>query len=1024
MKCPFCKTENPSNNLVCISCGRKIKINSSSSVNDGKNFRKKGTKGQDKSWDSYKRTGNYFVLDVANSLESGDKEEIDSVDSADLLTGRYKIIRKLGSGGMSVVFLARDKKMEADVVIKEMAASSNMKDNVDYLNKRFEEEAKLLYRLHWSGIPKVTDFFADSDSNYLVMEYVRGKDLQKVVSQREVPVITLYEFVDWMGQLLETLCYLHQQDPPIIHRDIKPANIMLTDDGDIVLVDFGLAKSMSYFTSTQTMVGTRGYASPEHYLGKPTAASDIYSLAASFHFLLTAEKPGTRLPFEFPPLTDFREDLNEEVDYIFSKMLAKDVKERYQTAFEVLEDLNILADHITESFDSTEFESAEIEQSVSSIQQKEEEIEEIKEPEKVIPPPEPVVESKPVAESKPVVKKVRKKKKKVSKNCEKAKKIKSENQPAVKNNTVKPEPVIESSIKESINSKEEKLSNNQNGKHDPPLKIERPSKPPISKYAKAPDYSRRHSVKSPEPPLESPFIKPPPGSSVYDEFREETFLEKAAGSMKFIVLFLIIAAISVIAYLYVPGIIEKYKSGTAGSPVTPLPSPGVSLVPSPKITISPIITPSGIVPSPEPEKSETPKNITSSADLEKAKEYLKTGKNDKAILLFDSILKKNPDDVEALLGRGSAYLAVKDLSGAFNDFSRVIDIDPKNSEAYLKRSLIHKSRKAYDEAEKDLLKLLALNPGSSEIKDELGSLYYSIGDLHQQAGNNLRAINAYIKSLKYKPLDAQTKKELAKVYGRIAYKANQNKKYRKAVKYYNQTIDLVPDEPVPYFLRGYTYYNLGNKPLARKDFDRYIQMSPNSKYISKIPRDMRKNEKDKNNIAEKKNSNKQQQIKNYLRNADLQLKERNFKEADRYAEQALHIDNKNIEANFYKGIANVELGRMAEAEKFLNYVIENTSGNSKMNQVASSTLVNKYITFAMKADREKNQKASEDLGNKILKIAKDHPAGYIAKGVSAALQGNKKEALAFLKKAQKYSVDPKNPFYQRATELIEILERN
>ncbi len=249
---------------------------------------------------------------------------------------------------MSRVYLARDQKMDCHVVIKEMQVLEATPEELDYFQKRFHTEAKLLFRLSCRGIPKVTDFFSEEGANYLVMEYIEGEDLFAFLEKRPDRRISVGEFVDWMWQLLETLSFLHSQDPIIIHRDIKPTNIMLTPQGKVILVDFGLATSLEGDNRTQTTIGTFGYASPEHYMGKLTTSSDIFSLGASFHFLLTGQEPAQRVPFDYPPISSYRDDVNEGIDYIISRMVEREENSRYQSAREVLEDLRKLTDYLNE----------------------------------------------------------------------------------------------------------------------------------------------------------------------------------------------------------------------------------------------------------------------------------------------------------------------------------------------------------------------------------------------------------------------------------------------------------------------------------------------------------------------------------------------------------------------------------------------------------------------------------------------------------------------------------------------------
>jgi tRNA A-37 threonylcarbamoyl transferase component Bud32 len=256
---------------------------------------------------------------------------------------RYTIIRELGSGGMGRVYLSHDEKMESEVVIKEMLPFLATPKERDYIRKHFKEEAKMLYRLKHPGLPRVTDYFFEGDSIYIIMEYIKGKDLESIIKGRSDGKISLDEFFQWIIRVLDVLKYLHSQDPPIIHRDIKPGNIMLTDDGDVFLVDFGVAKAIAGKTVTQTRVGTPGFASPEHFFGKFILSSDIYSLGATFHYLLTGDDPRSRNPFDYPPLNLYRDDIPQDLQKLLDKMLETERENRYALVEDVRRDLVALS---------------------------------------------------------------------------------------------------------------------------------------------------------------------------------------------------------------------------------------------------------------------------------------------------------------------------------------------------------------------------------------------------------------------------------------------------------------------------------------------------------------------------------------------------------------------------------------------------------------------------------------------------------------------------------------------------------
>ena len=204
-----------------------------------------------------------------------------------VLGGRYCIIRLLGQGGMSRVYLAEDSRLGVQVAVKE-----NLQATPE-ARRQFEREARILARLSHPNLPGVIDHFADQQTGrqYLVMDYVEGEDLQALVKRTgPLPEQTA---LAWVRQVLNALEYLHRQQPPVIHRDVKSGNIKITPQGKAVLVDFGIAKvgGPGQSTLTGARAVTPGYAPPEQYGMRTTERSDIYSVGATLYTLLTGRVP-------------------------------------------------------------------------------------------------------------------------------------------------------------------------------------------------------------------------------------------------------------------------------------------------------------------------------------------------------------------------------------------------------------------------------------------------------------------------------------------------------------------------------------------------------------------------------------------------------------------------------------------------------------------------------------------------------------------------------------------------------------
>ena len=207
-----------------------------------------------------------------------------------ILQDRYRIVGKLGEGGMGAVYEALDQRLDATVALKETLFTD------ERLRRQFEREARLLARLHHPALPRVSDHFAEGGGQFLVMQYIPGDDLAGIIAQRSGP-FPQEQVATWGDQLLDALDYLHTQDPQIIHRDIKPQNLKLTGRGQIVLLDFGLAKGqvheVSRVTTAASIFGyTPNYAPLEQVQGLGTdPRSDLYALAATLYHLVTGIKP-------------------------------------------------------------------------------------------------------------------------------------------------------------------------------------------------------------------------------------------------------------------------------------------------------------------------------------------------------------------------------------------------------------------------------------------------------------------------------------------------------------------------------------------------------------------------------------------------------------------------------------------------------------------------------------------------------------------------------------------------------------
>src|SRR6267154_2919292 len=226
-----------------------------------------------------------------------------------VLQGRYAIEKLLGGGGMGVVYLARDQRLaNRPCAIKEMVDHFIDPQQRMEANEYFAREADTLAQLKHQAIPAITDRFEIQNRHYLVMEYVEGRNLEEELAARGEPLPEGL-VIDIARQLSDVLAYLHGLSPPIIYRDMKPSNVMLNSNGRVVLVDFGIARLFKAARKC-TMIGTLGFAPPEQYQGLVDPRSDIYSLGATLHYVLTGRDPEKFPPFSFPPIRSLRANLS------------------------------------------------------------------------------------------------------------------------------------------------------------------------------------------------------------------------------------------------------------------------------------------------------------------------------------------------------------------------------------------------------------------------------------------------------------------------------------------------------------------------------------------------------------------------------------------------------------------------------------------------------------------------------------------------------------------------------------------
>lgn len=254
-----------------------------------------------------------------------------------IIDGKYKILNKIGQGGMSVVYLAMNERANKQWAIKEVR-KDGVKD-YDVVRQGLIAETDILKRLNHPHLPSIIDVIDRDDTFLIVMDYIEGKSLdhwlKKDGAQPQEKV------VEWAKQICDVLGYLHSRKPPIIYRDLKPANVMLKPDGQIMIIDFGTAREFKETSIEDTScLGTQGYAAPEQYggHGQTDARTDIYTLGATMYHLLTGHNPSLP-PYEMYPIRRWNPALSSGLEKIVLKCTQRNPNDRYQNCAELMYEL-------------------------------------------------------------------------------------------------------------------------------------------------------------------------------------------------------------------------------------------------------------------------------------------------------------------------------------------------------------------------------------------------------------------------------------------------------------------------------------------------------------------------------------------------------------------------------------------------------------------------------------------------------------------------------------------------------------
>jgi serine/threonine-protein kinase len=268
-----------------------------------------------------------------------------------VLDGKYEILTEVGRGGMSIVYLARDNRLNKQWAVKEI--KDDGKKSTKTLLKGLEREANILKNVDHPVLPRIVDIINQEGTIYVVMDFIEGTTISdRLKKEGAQPQETV---IEWGLQLASALDYLHNMNPPVIYRDMKPSNVMIKPEGGVKLIDFGTAKEYTVENNADTTaLGTRGYAAPEQFgdaqgrgIYKTDARTDIYNLGATLYHIVTGMNP-CEPPYEIRPIREWNPALSSGLEKILLKCTQADPKDRYQNCTELMYDL----EHYSELDDS------------------------------------------------------------------------------------------------------------------------------------------------------------------------------------------------------------------------------------------------------------------------------------------------------------------------------------------------------------------------------------------------------------------------------------------------------------------------------------------------------------------------------------------------------------------------------------------------------------------------------------------------------------------------------------------------
>lgn len=252
-----------------------------------------------------------------------------------IIDDKYEILTLIGQGGMSKVYLARDRRLNKQWAVKEIQKKARDKNNEVVVQSAIAE-ANMIKQLDHPSIVRIVDIIENPDVIYIVEDYIEGETLNTILENNGAQPQELV--IEWAMQICEALEYLHTRKPPIIYRDMKPSNVMLKPDGNIKIIDFGIAREYKEQGLADTVsLGTKGYAAPEQFGGKgqTDARTDVYCLGVTLYHIVTGHSPCDP-PYEIYPIRHWNPQLDSGLEAVIEKCTQLNPADRYQSCAELL----------------------------------------------------------------------------------------------------------------------------------------------------------------------------------------------------------------------------------------------------------------------------------------------------------------------------------------------------------------------------------------------------------------------------------------------------------------------------------------------------------------------------------------------------------------------------------------------------------------------------------------------------------------------------------------------------------------